>query len=119
CYHLPYGRAMACRQARSAHLSAPARVAPPRPAVLGERRVPEEKMRHPKRCRPKSRMDAEAAAAQARALELRARWRAEGAFERCDDLMKTDGELITKSREMIDLARRRLQQVPELEQFTP
>jgi hypothetical protein len=58
-------------------------------------------------------MDPEAAAAQARALELRARTRAEGAFERCDDLMKTDGELITKSREMIDLARRRLQQVPQ------
>jgi hypothetical protein len=27
--------------------------------------------------------------------------------------MKTDGELITKSREMIDLTRRRLQQVPQ------
>jgi hypothetical protein len=33
--------------------------------------------------------------------------------------MKMNGELITKSREMIDLARRRLQQVPKLEQFTP
>jgi hypothetical protein len=51
-------------------------------------------------------MDPEAAAAEA-ALELRARRHAEGAFERCVDLMKTDDELITKSREMIDLARRR------------
>src|SRR5262249_57032090 len=46
CYHLPYGRAMACRQARSAHLSAPARVAPPRQAVLGERTGTEGTMVH-------------------------------------------------------------------------
>jgi hypothetical protein len=64
-------------------------------------------------------MDPEATAAKARALELRARKNAEGAFERCDDLRKTDEELITKSREIIDLTRRRLQQVPKLEQFTP
>jgi hypothetical protein len=46
-------------------------------------------------------------------LELRARKNAEGAFERRDDLMKIDEELITKSREIIDLTRRRLQQVPQ------
>jgi predicted ATPase len=65
------------------------------------------------------REDPFAAAAEARALELRARKHAEGAFERCDNLVQTDGELLTKSREMIDLARRRLRQVPKLEQFTP
>jgi hypothetical protein len=56
--------------------------------------------------------DPYAAAAEARALELRARKRAESALERCDDLMKTDDELITHSREVIDLAHRRLRQVP-------
>ena len=59
------------------------------------------------------RMDPDAAAAEARALELRARKRAEGAFERCDDLIEMDIELISKSREVIDLARRRLRQAPQ------
>ena len=53
-------------------------------------------------------MDPEAAAAEARALELAAARRAEDSFERCDDLLTTDDELITKSREMIRLARLRL-----------
>jgi hypothetical protein len=37
-------------------------------------------------------MDPEATAAKARALESRAREQAEGVFERCGDLMKTDNE---------------------------
>jgi len=53
-------------------------------------------------------MDPEAAAAEARALELAAARRAEDSFDRCDDLLKTDDELITRSREMIRLARLRL-----------
>jgi hypothetical protein len=65
------------------------------------------------------RMDPEAAAAVARALELRARKHAEGAFKRRDGLLKTDDELITKSREIIDLARRRLRQGTQAGTITP
>src|SRR5262249_39761232 len=47
-YHLPYGCAMRCRQVRSAHLAGPGGArCPSPPAVLGERRVPEEEMHHP------------------------------------------------------------------------
>jgi hypothetical protein len=63
-------------------------------------------------------MNPEAGAVEARVLELQARRHAEGAFQRCDDLMKTDDELITKSREVIDLARRRLVGDRSWEQFT-
>jgi hypothetical protein len=65
------------------------------------------------------RMDLEAVAAEARALELRARKQAEDALERCGGLLKTDDELIIKSREILDRARRRMREVPEPEQFTP
>src|SRR5262249_60899190 len=47
-YHVQYGCAMRCRQVRSAHLAGPGGTrCPSPPAVLGERRVPEEHMRHP------------------------------------------------------------------------
>jgi len=53
-------------------------------------------------------MDPEVAAAEARDLEAAAVKHAEGAFSRCLDLLKADDELITRSREMLNLTRQRL-----------